>query len=114
MPTIPVKLPLSMTTFLAQFKASKIIDWDLPASTRRGWSANHKNRFSKWMYLYKCLMERAARMQARGGDHETCIRRAVGVMNAEMKVLALTNTSQYLTHLKSADPRTKKRVTKGI
>ena len=36
MPTIPVKLPLSMSTFMTQFHASKIIDWDLPSSTLSG------------------------------------------------------------------------------
>ena len=43
MPTIPVKLPLSMSTFMTQFHASKIIDWDLPSSTQSGWTHNLKN-----------------------------------------------------------------------
>jgi hypothetical protein len=109
MPNVPVKMPLSVSTFMSQFEASKLADWNLPSVVRQNWPPPLRNRFSRWMYLYAQVMAKASRVR-KGSDHATAIRKAITAMDAEMAVLGKSNTSQYMKHLKSIDPTTKKRV----
>lgn len=107
-PPIPSTMPLSMTQLLLEHdEFLHLGNYGLPAS-RQSWPNQVKMAFSRRKYLYDILTKRASQMR-NTLDMQSRKRRVAAMMDEEMKSRDLANTSQYMSYLKSSDPKRNKR-----
>ncbi len=107
-PPIPSTMPLSMTQLLIEHEEYLHLgDYGLPSS-RQSWPPQVKMAFSRRKYLHDLLTKQATQMR-NAQDMPSRKWRVAAMMDEEMKSRDLANTSQYMSYLKSSDPKRKKR-----
>jgi hypothetical protein len=102
-PNIPSQLPNSMLTVLIQHQQNELSSFEVPS--KKHWPQSLRLRFSKRLYLYKILRQRATRQQ--GSSEDERMRNAALAMDQEKG--ASTSMNDYLKELKSRDPSIKSR-----
>ena len=105
-PPFPTPLPKSFVELLHQHSAYGLREYHNVA--KRHWPTNMQNAFSKRVYLFQKILEKAGRMQGGGGAAgvETRLLIAAEELDRER---GNTKLPKYLQHLKRNDPSVRKR-----